>query len=563
MTTRKSRSFLTLVSLLVGIIVFAQEKDTVAIAKKNGKGTVPTQATPPVDSLATDIEKSVEQMEQMDEASDQDLPFPLADGKGQYNLKDHPQAAIYDSLWMKELYETHTAFKEMYKEVLDLGNTEQIDGTPVAIAENYVYDLPTDSLKARLERINQKTPFNVVYNASLENLIKSFLTRKRGLMERMLTVSQFYFPLYEEEFDRLDIPLEMKYLSIVESALNPRARSRVGATGLWQFMYSTGKQYKLDVTSYVDERSDPIKSTKAAGQFLSRLYDIFGDWDLALAAYNSGPGNVNKAIRRSGGHRNYWNIRRNLPRETAGYVPAFLATMYVFEYAEEHGLKGRPVERAYFETDTIQVKSLITFDQISKLVGVSVEELKVLNPSYKLNVIPYVKGKNYSLRLPKDAMGKFVANEIQIYAHVKKELESKESPLPALVKQAEKDRIRYKVRSGDYLGKIAERYGVRVSQLKQWNGLRSNNLRVGQRLTIYPRYRGNRSKAAKKTSATVASTQSFPPGTKVHTVQSGDSLWTISRKYPGVSVENLREWNGISGKNLKPGTKLKLCECSP
>lgn len=157
----------------------------------------------------------------------------------------------------------------------------------------------------------------------------------------MLTISQFYFPLFEQEFDNHDIPIEMKYLSIVESALNPKARSRAGATGLWQFMYGTGKEHGLDVNSYVDERSDPIKSTRAACEYLNRVYKIFNDWDLALAAYNSGPGNVNKAIRRSGGHTNYWNIRRNLPRETAGYVPAFLATMYLFEYAEEHGLKGK------------------------------------------------------------------------------------------------------------------------------------------------------------------------------------------------------------------------------
>ncbi len=562
MTIKRIKILSTSFFLVCGVFVFAQQKDSISEPDKNDKTKELEKLS--VDTLATDIEKNVRQMEQMDESSDQDLPFPFVDGKGEYNLKDHPQAAIYDSLWMKELYATDALYNEMYEEVLELGNITQIDGNPVAVEEAYVYDLPTDSLKARLARLNKKTPFNVVYNPSLERVIKSFLTRKRGLMERMLTVSQFYFPLFEEEFDRNDIPLEMKYLSIVESALNPKARSRVGATGLWQFMYGTGKQYKLDVTSYVDERSDPIKATKSASKYLSRLYQIFGDWDLALAAYNSGPGNVNKAIRRSGGKRNYWNIRRNLPRETAGYVPAFLATMYVFEYAEEHGLKGRRVERPYFETDTIQVKSLITFDQISKLVGVSMEELKVLNPSYKLNVIPYVKGKNYALRLPKDAMGKFVANEVQIYAHVKKELESKESPLPELVKRAEKDRIRYKVRSGDFLGKIAERYGVRVSQLKQWNGLRSNNLRVGQRLTIYPRYRGKKAVNAKKKVASNTSTkQAIAPGTKTHTVRSGDSLWTISRKYPGVSVENLREWNGISGTNLKLGTKLKLCECSP
>ena len=233
--------------------------------------------------------------------------------------------------------------------------------------------------------------------------------------------------------------------------------------------------------------------------------------------------------------------------------------MYLFEYAEEHGIKAQRVDRTYFETDTIHVKSLITFNQISELVGVGVDELKLLNPSYKLNIIPYVKGKDYALRLPRVAMGKFVANEEAIYAHVNEQLKSKESPLPQLVKAD--DRIRYKVRSGDYLGKIAERYGVGVSQIKRWNGLRSNNLRIGQRLTIYSRKPVIASKSLSKGSKSSANTANTT-GTKVHTVRKGDSLWTISRKYPGISIENLREWNGISGNNLKPGTKLKLCDCS-
>ena len=420
-------------------------------------------------------------------------------------------------------------------------------------------NLPTDTLKARLAKLNEKTPFNIAYNPSLESVIKSFLVRKRDLMERMLTASQFYFPLFEQELDNQDVPLEMKYLAIVESALNPRARSRVGAKGLWQFMYSTGRIYGLNVSSYVDERNDPILATKAATKYLSKLHDIFNDWDLALAAYNSGPGNVNKAIRRSGGYKNYWNIRRNLPRETAGYVPAFLATMYIFEYADEYGLKKVNVERPYFETDTIIVKNTITFDQISKLVDISTEELEMLNPAYKLNIIPKIKGKNYALRLPISKIGKFVNNEEAIYAYAKKELDSLEKPLPQLVET--KNQIRYKVRSGDYLGKIAERYGVGVSQIKRWNGLRSNNLRIGQRLTIFPR-KPYYEKQTTKTSKPKVSTEAAAKAGKVHIVQSGDSLWTISRKYPGISVENLKEWNGISGNNLKPGTKLKLCECS-
>jgi len=459
-------------------------------------------------------------------------------------LTDHPAASRYDSLWMKELYESAQSFHSMYDEVTS-ADTVSIDSITI----------DTEVLKERLLALDQKTPFNISYNPSLEAVIKSFLIRKRGLMERMLVASQFYFPLFEQELDNYNIPLEIKYLAIVESALNPRAKSRVGATGLWQFMYSTGKMYDLDVSSYVDERSDPIKSTKAACQYLSKLYDIFGDWDLALAAYNSGPGNVNKAIRRSGGYTNYWNIRRNLPRETAGYVPAFLATMYLFEYAEEHGLKSTKVPKPYFETDTVHIKRLITFDQISKMLDVSVEELTVLNPSYKLNIIPNIPEKHYSLRLPKSEIGKFVTNEEAIYAYVEEDLKTRETPLPQLVKAEE--RIRYRVRSGDYLGRIAKRYGVRVSQIKNWNGLRSNNLRIGQRLTIFPR------KPYVASSAPVKKATSLDNSNlKIHTVKEGDSLWTISKKYPGITIENLREWNGISGNNLMPGTKLKLCACS-
>jgi membrane-bound lytic murein transglycosylase D len=549
----KTKGIKYLAFFLFFVVTFpllAQEKDNVPAIKDSLLVIVAKDV--PLDTAEMDM-KGVELMEEMDSSTalkDNPLVSVKGDDKGAYNLQDNALAAKYDSLWMKELYELASLSDEMYEEVSKL-DTE----------EPYVYDLPTDTLKARLAVLNEKTPFNVVYNPSLENVIKSFLTRKRDLMSRMLTVSQFYFPLFEQEFDNHNIPLEMKYLAIVESALNPKARSRVGATGLWQFMYGTGKEHGLDVNSYVDERSDPIKSTRAACEYLNRVYKIFDDWDLALAAYNSGPGNVNKAIRRSGGYKNYWNLRRNLPRETAGYVPAFLATMYLFEYAEEHGLQGKKVERPYFETDTIHIKSLITFDQISELVGVTTEELEVLNPSYKLKVIPYIKGKNYTLRLPKKAMGKFVSNETAIYAHVEKELKSKESPLPALVQAAEANRIRYKVRSGDFLGKIAERYGVRVSQIKNWNGLRSNNLRIGQRLTIYPRGSSTTPKATAQTNSKKADISVAVASGKVHTVRSGDSLWTISRKYPGISIENLRKWNGISGNNLKPGMKLKLCDC--
>ncbi|QHI37493.1 Membrane-bound lytic murein transglycosylase D [Kordia antarctica] len=473
-----------------------------------------------------------------------DSTLILLDGKRdltkvneKYDLQDHKLAASIDSLWLREL-NGDDLFDTIHNEITEL----KYD--PVVFQ-----DLPTDTLKARLERLNKRTPFNIEYNPSLESVIRRFLKRRKKSMEKLMKISQYYFPMFEQELDNYNIPLEVKYLAIVESALNPRARSRVGATGLWQFMYQTGKQYNLNVSSYVDERSDPVKSTKAACEYLARLYKIFGDWDLALAAYNSGPGNVSKAIRRSGGYVNYWNIRPNLPRETAGYLPAFLATMYIFEYAEEHGFQVEKVEIPHFATDTIRVKELLTFDHISEVLNVKVEDLQFFNPSYKLDIIPHVEGRNYTLRLPVQEVGRFVNNEDAIYNLVREELAKREKPLPQLFET--KKRTRYRVKSGDFLGKIARKFGVRVSDLKRWNGLRSNKLKIGQRLTIYPKKPGFTAKKATKNKKSTGNA-------KTYVVKSGDSLWSIAQKFPGVSVTNIKKWNDISGTKLKPGTTLKV-----
>ncbi|MDO5978867.1 lytic transglycosylase domain-containing protein [Flavivirga spongiicola] len=457
------------------------------------------------------------------------------------NLEDNELAAKFDEKWFEEMY-SNILFDTIYKSVTEL-TFEAVDYP----------ELPTDTLKARLKELDARTPFNVEYNPALESVIKSYLKHRRKSIQKLITLSGFYFPMFERELDNHDIPLEIKYLAIVESALKPRAKSRVGATGLWQFMFSTGKMYGLDVSSYVDERSDPIKSTEAAAKYLSKLYEIFGDWDLALAAYNSGPGNVTKAIRRSGGYQNYWNIRHNLPRETAGYLPAFLANMYIFEYAKEHGFKQYKPKVAYFETDTIRVKHMITLDQVSEVTGTPIEELQFLNPSYKLDIIPIIKDENYVLRLPIDVIGDFVNNEEEIYAFAKSEFDRREKPLPQFFNAT--DRVRYKVRSGDFLGKISRRYGVRVSDIKKWNGLRSNNLRIGQRLTIYPR----KPYVAPPTSVKKpAKIKPITGDVITYVVENGDSLWSISQKFPGVSVQNIKDWNGISGNKLKPGMKLKI-----
>ncbi len=456
-----------------------------------------------------------------------------------FPLKDLATARKYDSLWLKQLY-SYELFEEVY------GLIGKQDYSPVDYQE-----LSTEVLKQHLNELNARTPFNIAYNPTLESVIKGYLKNRRKTMANLMALSDYYFPMFEEELDRHNLPLEMKYLAIVESALNPRAVSRVGATGLWQFMFSTGKMFGLDVNSYVDDRSDPVKATVAACKYLESLYQSLGDWDLALAAYNSGPGNVAKAIRRSGGKTNYWNIRQNLPRETAGYLPAFLATMYIFEYAKELGFESNGPRIHYIATDTVRVQKRISLDQVAQLANLELAELEFLNPSYKLGIIPVVKNKNYMLRLPLDAIGKFLTNEEAIYAYAAAEFEKREKPLPELLEVS--NRVRYRVKSGDYLGKIAKSYGVTVSQIKRWNSLRGNNLKIGQRLTIHPRKRpeATSKKSAKADLVAHNSTQ-------VYTVKSGDSLWSISQKFPGVTVDKIKNWNDISSTKLKPGTKLKI-----
>ena len=398
--------------------------------------------------------------------------------EGLRKLNDNPNVKKYDEKWLKELSNSDLFFQM----------SEDVAATPTDVDYS---ELPTEVLKERLRKLNEKTPFNVEYNPVLEQVIKSFLKNRRSSLERLMSLSDYYFPMFEQEMSNQKIPLEMKYLAIIESALNPKARSRAGATGLWQFMYATGKSYGLEVNNYVDERSDPVRSTKAAAKYLNELYKIFGDWDLTLAAYNSGPGNVTKAIRRSNGKTNYWNLRPYLPRETAGYVPAFLATLYIFEYAKEHGFKPQKRANHLFQTDTIRVKQAIPFKDIAEITGMDVQDIQFFNPSYQLDVVPYVEGRNYAVRLPISEIGKFVSNEQAIYNYLNEQKAQREQILPEVAKgeqyaggKSTKKTI-YTVKKGDNLGKIASRHGVSINNLKRWNRMKSNKVRVGQRLSIY------------------------------------------------------------------------------
>ncbi|MEI6865290.1 transglycosylase SLT domain-containing protein [Flavicella sp.] len=459
-------------------------------------------------------------------------------------LANHP--IVIDSLWLDTMYSS-----PLYEDI-SLTYDEDFDKLSI----NNV-DLSTELLKERLERLNEQTPFNLEYNPELERLIKHYLKTRSKYYPKMMARALYYFPMVESYLDKYDIPLEIKYLAVVESGLNPRAKSWAGATGMWQFMYQTGKQFGLNISSYVDERQDPVKSVEAACKYLETLYKTFNDWDLALAAYNSGPGNVSKAIRRSGGHRNYWNIRAFLPRETANYLPAFYANLYVFEYAQEHKIVPMSPMVPHFATDTIRVKRTLTFDQLNETLNISHEMLQFLNPEYKLDIIPFVKDKKYAVRLPIDKAGLFVKNEKEIYAMVAKEDAEREKPLPKYFEMNQ--RIRHVVRSGEYLGKIANKYGVRVSDIKRWNGMKTTNLRVGQRLIIYPKRLNFTMSKINSSQKKVVKSISNNAQQLEFTVEKRDPLWSNSNNYDKITTQQIKDWNDIwNASSIALGRKLIL-----
>lgn len=426
-------------------------------------------------------------------------------------------------------------------------------------------------VEARLARMNSQSPFDFVYNNDVQAYINLYTLRKRGSVERMLALSQLYYPIFEQQLDKYNLPLELKHLAVIESALNPAATSRAGARGLWQFMYTTGKMYDLQVTSYVDDRSDPYKSTIAACEYLKALYGMFGDWQMVLAAYNSGPGTVNKAIRRAGGgKKTYWEIRPYLPIETQGYVPAFIAANYAMTYHAEHNLFADVPRKTFFDVDTVQVKQQLTFSQLEAVLGVPMDELQFLNPMYKLGVIPMSLNAPYTLVLPANKVGNFIANEEDIYAYAKKD----STASVVTVQQVKK---MHTVKSGEHISVIARKYKCTVTDIRTWNGLRSNTLRPGQKLVIYvpvtaatpaapetPPAAASTTKPAatppaQATPANGATTAPAATGTyKYHTVKKGDTLWKIAEQY-GTTVDQLKKLNGFGTKyQLLPGQKIKV-----
>ena len=438
--------------------------------------------------------------------------------------------------------------------------------------------------KEYLQRLADMNSFiTLPFNETVRNYIILYSEKMPTKMKSMLALSQYYFPIFEEIFDRYGLPKELKYMAVIESAFNPVAVSRAGAKGMWQFMYNTAKMYGLTINSFVDERLDPVKSADAAARYMRDAYRIFGDWNLAISSYNCGSGNVNKAMRRSGS-REFWPVYNYLPRETRGYVPAFVGAMYAFTYYREHGLVPE-TDSMPVQVDTFHIRRMLHFQQVSALTGVSVEMLKKLNPQYVHDIVPGTAKEEYVLRLPYQYTTKFIENEDSVYAYNAKEYFSPATLQNIAVSgSASSQRIAYKVKSGDYLGRIASRYHVTVKQIMEWNHLRNTNLRVGQVLYIYGKFNGpvaQSSGASSKSSAASSSKGSAssdgatrasskgsaatpPPADSaaegtytVYVVKSGDSLYRISQDYPGVSADDIMKFNGI-GTDIRPGMKLKI-----
>jgi len=418
------------------------------------------------------------------------------------------------------------------------------DTKEIPLFNDSVYEL-------RIEVLNVQTPIELVYNKHVKAFINLYAKKGRNQTSRMLGLKEIYFPLFEEVLDKYDMPLELKYLAIVESALNPTAGSWAGAKGLWQFMYGTGKMYGLQSNSLVDDRFDPYKATDAAARHLKDLYEIYGTWELALAAYNSGPGNVNRAIRRAGGVKDYWAVWPFLPRETRGYVPAFIAVNYVFNYAVEHNIYPTDPGILYHGIDSVTVREVLSFDQISEFMHIDKDDLDFLNPAYKQDIIPATNGKTYILRLPREKVGYFIDHEDSLY-NFKSEKGIERDQLLAQIKKA-KERSIHIVRSGENLGLIARKYRTSVSKIKSWNGMKSSRIYPGQKLIVYS------PGSSKSTSSTKSSKSYAKSSNGYHTVRSGENLGLIAKKY-GISVSKLKSWNGLSNNMIKPGQKLKVSE---
>lgn len=402
----------------------------------------------------------------------------------------------------------------------------------------------------RLSCIEKSIPLR--YNDKTHGFINFFTVRDRAYTQMIIQRMNLYFPIFEKYLAEYHLPDELKYLSIIESGLNPKAVSRARAVGLWQFMSATGRYFDLHADWYIDERMDPEKSTKAACQYLKQLYGMFGDWELALAAYNSGPGNVKRAIRKAGYKKSFWDIYPFVPRETRSYVPQFVAITYTMNFLEEHNFILEQQE-SFPDYDTLLVKNYLHLPTLATLTNTCIDDIAKLNPSIQHLVIPDLN-KPYTLYLPKKSIDALSSNRVAILDSASR---AKKKEIQLLAQNSAgstygRDKLVYKVRSGDVLGSIALRHGVKVIDLKKWNNLSGNTIRVGQRLNIFL-------KPSAFTKSVALPSQPIPfPASNTYIVQPGDTLWDISKKFQGLTIDKLKELNNLENAKIQPGQKLIL-----
>lgn len=422
------------------------------------------------------------------------------------------------------------------------------------------------------------TKMELAYNDIVKRYIEMYIDRRRGQVARMLGLGTLYFPMFEDALDKENLPLELKYLPIIESALNATVRSRAGAAGLWQFMPATGRLYNLEVNSLVDERNDPVKSTQAAARYLKDMYAIYGDWNLVIAAYNCGPGNVNKAIRRSGGKRDYWDIYPYLPKETRGYVPAFIAATYIMSYHNEHKICPSAIEMPAY-VDTIGVNKMLHLEQVANVLNIPIEELRLLNPQYRADIIPG-EYKQYALTLPIKNLTSFIDNEQDVYAYKATELISHQKIRTAAAistsSVGRSGKATHRVKRGESIGLIAKKYGVGVSQIRAWNKLKSDRINPGDQLIVSnyvaPSVKSRTTKSIKSSTPVkeiestklVVDNGELKKSTKVtkettedYLVKKGDT-WNAIVRATGASITDIKRWNNIKGNNIIAGQTIKI-----
>jgi membrane-bound lytic murein transglycosylase D len=425
----------------------------------------------------------------------------------------------------------------------------------------YIPDFTYDEVAKKIKAMDTDMPFEL--NERIFAFINYFTVRNREYTRMVLQRQNIYFPMFEQTLAEHNMPDDVKFLSIIESGLNPRAKSRVGAMGLWQFMPATGKMYSLNINRDIDVRMDPELSTDAAAKYIKSLYRMFGNWEMALAAYNCGPGNVRKAIRRSGGKKTFWEVYNYLPKETRSYVPQFQAMMYVLRHTEDHNfVLEQPTYPIAYEK--IKFNQELDLEQLANLTGICIDDLEHLNPSIQNRQIPY-SNMHMAVRVPKSKSDFIAQNQDQFADAVKltsersvvlrannSNIATNKSVSTGSTTPSNQNKIVYVVKSGDVLGSIAQKHGTTVTNLKAWNNLRSNTIKIGQKLDVY-----TKSSAFEKTIAQADNRiEVAGENPKTYTVQPGDSLWLISKKLNGVTVDQIKKLNNLNTNQIKPGQKL-------